>query len=53
MLTLSFWDGKSLFPLDFALHSGKGKDGSKPYGLSKKELKNRHSKERDKHNIYN
>jgi hypothetical protein len=48
MLTLSFWDGKSLFPLDFALHSGKGKDGSKPYGLSKKELKNRHSKERDK-----
>lgn len=46
MLLLSFFDGKSLFSLDFSLHREKGKKGN--YGLSIKELKARFSKKRDK-----
>lgn len=48
MLTLGFWDGKSFLPLDFSFHSEKGKNKEKPYGLSKKELKARYRKKRDK-----
>ena len=48
MLTLGFWDGKSFLPLDFSFHSEKGKNKEKPYGLSRKELKARYRKKRDK-----
>jgi hypothetical protein len=41
------WDGKSIYPLDFSLHAEKGKDQKRPYGLNKKKLKKRYSKERD------
>lgn len=47
-LFLGYSDGKSFFSLDFSLHGEKGKNEKKPYGLSKKELKNRFAKKRDK-----
>ena len=46
-LPYCYWDGKSIYPLDFSLHAEKGKDKKRPYGLSKKKLKKRYSKERD------
>ncbi len=52
MLGCCFWDGKSLNPLDFSLHSerGKKKKGKtfRPFGLTKKQLKERFSKKREK-----
>ena len=47
MLLLGLWDGKSFIPLDFSIHSEKGKNKSRPYGLSKKELAARYHKKRD------
>lgn len=47
LLTLSFFDGKSLLPTDFSLHAEKGKKGN--YGLTVKERRNRFSKQRDSH----
>ena len=44
-LTLGFFDGKSLIPVDFALLSEKGKNGK--YGLTAKEIKGRFRKQRD------
>lgn len=46
MLTLGYWDGKSLIATDFSLHCEKGK--SKKYGLSKKERNKQFTKKRDK-----
>lgn len=46
LLTLGFWDGTSFNPLDFSLHSEKGKNKKWPYGLKKSDLKKRFSKER-------
>lgn len=46
-LLYSFWDGTSLCPLDFSLHAEKGKNKKRPYGLTRKQLKNRFHKERD------
>lgn len=46
-LLYCYCDGKSIYPLDFSLHAEKGKDKKHPYGLSKKKLKKRYSKERD------
>ncbi len=46
LLTLAFWDGASFNPLDFSLHSEKGKNQKRPYGLTKNELKKRFSKKR-------
>jgi len=46
-LVLSYWDGKSFFPVDFSLHTEKGKNKKMPYGLRKKDLKKRFSKQRD------
>lgn len=43
-----YFDGKSLFPLYFSFHGEKGKNQKKPCGLTKKELKKRFSKKRDK-----
>lgn len=45
MLLLSYWDGKSLIPIDFSLHREKGKKGN--YGLTAKEGKARFRKKRD------
>ena len=46
MLTLSYWDGKSLIAADFSLHREAGKSGN--FGMSKKELRAQFSKKRDK-----
>ena len=51
MLCCCFWDGKSLNPIDFSLHSEKGrpKKGKvfKQFGLTKKKLKARFKKKRN------
>jgi hypothetical protein len=47
MLTLGYWDGKSFNPLDFSFHRELGKNPDQPYGMTKKELKERFSKKRD------
>ena len=46
-LLYCFGDGKSVYPLDFSLHAEKGKDKKRPYGLSKKKLKERYFHQRD------
>lgn len=46
MLTLGYWDGKSLIAVDFSLHREKGSHGN--YGLTKKERRNQFSKQRDR-----
>lgn len=46
MLTLGYWDSKSLVAVDFSLHREKGKSGN--YGMSRKELKSQYSKKRQK-----
>ena len=45
-LFLCFWDGKSLFSLDFSLHKEKGKYKKKPYGLTAKQKKKQFTKKR-------
>ena len=47
-LFMGLHDGKSFFALDFSLHGEKGKNKKRPYGMTKKQLKNRYSKQRDK-----
>ncbi len=42
----SFFDGKSIFPLDFSLHAETGRNAKRPYGLTIKQLKQRFQKER-------
>ncbi len=44
MLTLGYWDGKSLIAIDFSLHREKGSRGN--YGLTKKERRKQFSKQR-------
>lgn len=44
MLTLGYWDGKSLIAVDFSLHREKGSQGN--YGLTSKERRNQFSKQR-------
>jgi len=44
MLTLGFWDGKSLIAVDFSLHREKGKNGT--CGLNKKERSKQFRKKR-------
>jgi len=39
LLQLCFYDGKSTIPIDFSIHREKGKNASKPYGLTKSQLK--------------
>ena len=50
MLGCCFWDGKSLNPIDFSLHSERGKKKKNrefhPFGLTNKQLKNRYTKKR-------
>ena len=45
LLTLAYWDGKSLLPTDFSLHREKGKHSN--YGMSRKEIKMQFRKKRD------
>ena len=45
-LLYSFWDGTSIYPLDFSLHAEKGRNKKRPYGLTKKQLKQRYCKDR-------
>ena len=45
-LFLGYHDGKSFFGLDFSLHGEKGKEKTKPYGLTKKQSKSRFNKQR-------
>jgi hypothetical protein len=47
-LFLGYHDGKSFYALDFSLHGEKGKNEKRPYGMTKKEIKRRYSKKRDK-----
>ena len=48
LLLLAFWDGNSLFPLDFSYHTEKGKNKKYPFGLLKRQLNKRFSKPRSK-----
>jgi len=48
LLTMGFWDGKSLLPIDFSLHREKGRKKSYPFGLKPKERKAQYSKKRSK-----
>ncbi|MFH2143172.1 MAG: transposase [Bacteroidota bacterium] len=50
-LFMGYHDGTSFFALDFSLHGEKGKNKKKPYGLTKKQLKARFSKNREKSSI--
>lgn len=45
-LNLCYWNGATLFALDFSLHREMGKNKSKPQGLKKKQIKDRYSKKR-------
>ncbi len=45
-LFLSFFDGKSFLPLDFSLHSEKGRREDRPFGLKKSEIKKQYRKKR-------
>jgi hypothetical protein len=45
-LFLGYHDGTSFFGLDFSLHGEKGKNKEKPYGLTKKQSKQRYDKQR-------
>jgi hypothetical protein len=48
LLVMLYWDGKSSIPLDFSMHRETGKQESRPYGMSKKELRCQYSKKRIK-----
>ena len=45
-LFLSLFDGKSLLPLDFSMHSEIGRREDLPFGMKKSELKKQYRKER-------
>jgi hypothetical protein len=45
-LFFSLWEGKSFIPLDFSLHSEKGKYPDKPFGLKKSEIARQSKKSR-------
>lgn len=48
ILIAMYWDGISSIPVDFSIHREKGKNESRPYGMSKKELRKQYSKKRIK-----
>jgi len=43
-----YWDGVSSIPVDFSIHREKGRKESRPYGMSKRELRKQYSKKRIK-----
>jgi hypothetical protein len=46
LLVLAFWDGNSLIPLDFSYHAEQGNNKKYPFGLLKRQLRQRFSKPR-------
>lgn len=42
LLLLCYYDGTSTLPLDFSLHRERGKNEQKPYGLTKKQLRDQY-----------
>lgn len=46
LLLMCYYDGKSTLPVDFSIHRELGKNEQKPYGLTKKYLKQQHKKDR-------
>ena len=48
ILVMLYWDGKSFIPVDFSIHREKGQKESRPYGMSKKELRRQYSKKRSR-----
>ena len=46
LLLLAFWDGNSLIPLDFSYHAEQGNNKKYPFGLLKRQLNQRFSKQR-------
>ena len=47
LLLLGYWDGKTFIPLDCSLHNEKGKNKNLPFGLTKKETRQRYKKKRN------
>jgi len=47
-LFMGYHDGKSFYALDFSLHGEKGKNEKKPFGLTRKQFRERYSKKRSK-----
>ncbi len=45
-LFVAYWDGSSLFSMDFSLHKERGKNKKKPYGLTPKQRSKQYSKQR-------
>jgi len=45
-LLYSFWDGKSIYPIDSSLHAEIGNNKKRPFGLTRKQLKQRFKKDR-------
>jgi len=48
LLVMLYRDGKSSIPLDFSIHREKGKKETKPFGMSRKEIRHQYSKKRIK-----
>lgn len=46
LLMMGYWDGVSFIPLDFSIHSEKGKNKKRPYGLKPKHLRKQYKKKR-------
>ena len=46
-LFLGYWDSKSFYGIDFSLHKEEGSNKKRPYGLSKKKLKEQFNKNRE------
>lgn len=46
MLVLTYWDGKSNIPLDFSIHTEKGKNKKRPFGLNPRIVRERFFKTR-------
>jgi len=48
LLVMMYWDGKSSMPLDFSLHREKGKKPERPFGMTKKRIREQYSCKRIK-----
>jgi Transposase DDE domain. len=46
ILVAMYWDGKQSIPIDFSVHNEKGKNESRPYGMSKSDKRKQYSKKR-------
>jgi hypothetical protein len=48
ILVAMYWDGKQSIPIDFSIHNEKGKNESRPYGMSKSDKRKQYNKKRIK-----